>query len=76
MKRRSIKMQMICLLMIVAGSLLVACGRQVAELPAVEMRVVKDDLGREVRLPVKVTRAVSLAPSITEMVFAAGAGDR
>lgn len=77
MKRRSIKRQMICLLMILAGSLLVACDRQEAEVPAdAEMRVVKDDLGREVRLPVKVTRAVSLAPSITEMVFAAGAGDR
>lgn len=39
-------------------------------------RVVEDDLGRSVRLPAKVERAVSLAPSLTEMVFAAGAGDR
>lgn len=64
-------------LILFLGSMLLACDRQVAEVPAVaEMRTVKDDLGREVRLPVKVTRAVSLAPSITEMVFAAGAGDR
>jgi ABC-type Fe3+-hydroxamate transport system substrate-binding protein len=35
-----------------------------------------DDLGREVSLPDKVERAVSLAPSLTEMAFAAGAGDR
>lgn len=39
-------------------------------------RGIKDDLGRVVNLPEKVERAVSLAPSLTEMVFAAGAGDR
>jgi len=73
----SVKRPIILLLLILAGSVLVACDRQEAELPAVaEKRVVKDDLGRAVRLPETVTRAVSLAPSITEMVFAAGAGDR
>lgn len=35
-----------------------------------------DGLGREVGVPAGVRRAVSLAPSITEIVFAAGAGDR
>ena len=39
-------------------------------------KVVKDDLGREVRLPVRIGRVVSLAPSATEMIFASGAGDR
>ena len=39
-------------------------------------RFIKDDLGREVRMPLKLERAVSLAPSITELVFAAGAGDK
>ncbi|MBA2379935.1 MAG: ABC transporter substrate-binding protein, partial [Blastocatellia bacterium] len=39
-------------------------------------RTVTDGLGREVGLPAEVRRAVSLAPSITEIVFAAGAGDR
>lgn len=38
--------------------------------------IVVDDLGREVRLPAKVERIVSLAPSATEMIFAAGAGER
>ena len=76
MRSRFFTISVLTALIVLLGSMLVACGRQVAELPAVEMRVVKDDLGREVRLPVKVTRAVSLAPSITEMVFAAGAGDR
>jgi iron complex transport system substrate-binding protein len=40
------------------------------------MRTVTDDLGHEVRIPVKVERAVSLAPNLTEDVFAVGAGER
>lgn len=39
-------------------------------------RVVTDDLGRTVNVPVKITRVVSLAPSLTENIFAVGAGDR
>ncbi len=38
--------------------------------------VVTDDLGRQVRLPKPATRIVSLAPHITENLFAAGVGDR
>jgi ABC-type Fe3+-hydroxamate transport system substrate-binding protein len=44
--------------------------------PSAELRTVKDGLGKDVQLPLRVERAISLAPSITEMVFAAGAGDR
>ncbi len=77
MKRRSIERPVVFLLVILTALVLIVCDRQAAEVPAIpEMRTVKDDLGREVRLPERVTRAVSLAPSITEMVFAAGAGDR
>lgn len=36
--------------------------------------VQKDDLGREVRLPPRIERVVTLAPNLTEIVFAAGAG--
>jgi len=42
----------------------------------VSYREVTDDIGRSVRLPVKVKRAVSLAPNLTENIFAVGAGDR
>lgn len=38
--------------------------------------MVKDDLGNSVRLERPATRIVSLAPHLTEMVFAAGAGDK
>lgn len=40
------------------------------------MRVVTDDLGRRITVPTKITRVVSLAPSVTESIFAVGAGDR
>src|SRR5687767_162411 len=39
-------------------------------------REVRDDLGRSVVVPQRIERAVSLAPDLTEMIFAAGAGDR
>ena len=39
-------------------------------------REISDDLNRRVRLPEQVTRAVSLAPNLTEIVFTVGAGER
>jgi iron complex transport system substrate-binding protein len=39
-------------------------------------RLATDDLGRQVTLPVTINRAVSLAPSLTESIFAVRAGDR
>src|SRR5690349_1654253 len=37
---------------------------------------VKDEIGRAVRIPQPVRRIVSLAPSVTETLFALGLGDR
>ncbi|HEY2847084.1 MAG TPA: cobalamin-binding protein [Pyrinomonadaceae bacterium] len=39
-------------------------------------RVVIDDLGRQMTVPAEIKRVVSLAPSVTESIFAVGAGDK
>lgn len=57
---------------------IVGCQRPAPDVssPTIGTRVVTDDLGRRVTIPVKVNRVVSTAPSVTENIFAAGAGDR
>src|SRR5262245_47289704 len=57
-----------------ACSALTAAAAFAAEAPAtIEL---KDDAGYAVRLPRPASRIVSLSPHVTEMVYAAGAGQR
>jgi iron complex transport system substrate-binding protein len=39
-------------------------------------REITDDLGKKVKIPLQIERAVSLAPNLTETAFAIGAGER
>lgn len=62
--------------LIVLAALFTACSREISPPETAPTRSVIDDLGRQVALPQRINRAISLAPSITESIFAAGAGDR
>src|ERR1043165_2689797 len=68
----------ITLVLVCAGFALATSCRSSgsANKAAAPTRVVTDDLGRQVTVPAEIKRVVSLAPSVTESVFAVGAGDK
>ena len=66
----------VCLSVLLVVTGFVGCTTSAVETKVPGVRLVQDDLGRSVKVPEKVERIVSLAPSLTESIYAVGAGSK
>jgi len=69
------KRLVVAVLLLVSAAVTFGCESKINQ-PYSDTREVTDDLGRTVSVPNRIERAISLAPNLTEMIFAVGAGGK